>query len=146
MLGDTALSFVPNPAKRGAGEPIDRSMVLDGHISDDPTGLMRALAKPINTVTSTGEALDGRQQQLAAAAKRVEDILDPETQKNFQSVLRDSAVALHAIREILGDEENREKLSQAMQRLPETLDNMNGTFHATERHAQEVHLADGYRA
>ncbi len=131
LLGDTALSFVPDPNKPGAGKPIAPGTVLIGRVSDDPTGLKRALSEPIDTVTNTGKASSAASAQLAAAAKRVEDILDPETQKNAQDVLRDSAAALAAIRQILGDEQNREKLTQAMRRLPDTLDNMNQTFEAT---------------
>ena len=132
LSGDTAMSFMFVPGKPGAGEPIVPGTVLQGSISDDPTGLKQELQKPINTVMDTGEALKKASEQLGAAAKRVEDILDPETQKNVQSVLGDAAVSLATIREMLGDEENREKLSQAMQKLPDTLDNMNATFRSTD--------------
>ena len=33
---------------------------------------------------------------------------------------------------MLGDEENQAKLTEAMKRLPDTLDNMNHTFQATD--------------
>ena len=59
-------------------------------------------------------------------------ILDADTQKNVQSVLRDAAASMETIRNILGDDENREQLSQAMKRLPGTLDSMNATFKATD--------------
>ena len=52
------------------------------------------MAEPIDTVETTGKALTEASKQLGEAAKRVEDILDPETQKNVQSVLRDAAKSL----------------------------------------------------
>ena len=131
LLGDTALTFVPDPKKPGAGELIKPGAILVGKVSDDPTGLKRALAEPIDKVETTGKALTAASKQLGEAAQRVEDILDPETQKNAQSVLRDAAASLKTIRGMLGDEENREKLTQAMKKLPETFDNMNATFDAT---------------
>ena len=149
LSGDTALSFMFNPQKAGAGEPIDPDTVQQGHISDDPTGLKRELQKPINTVMNTGKALEKASEQLGAAARRVEDILDDETQKNVQSVLKDAAVSLATIREMLGDEKNREKLAEAMQRLPDTLDNMNATFRSTDealRAFTEQSSADGQTA
>ena len=136
LLGDTALSFVPNRKKPGAGERITGDTILEGQVVEDPTGLKEALAGPIGTVTNTGEALAAASEQLGKAAKRVEDILDKQTEKDAKSVLADSAVALKAIREMLGDEENRKKLTQAMNRLPDTLDNMNNTFKATNEALQ----------
>jgi phospholipid/cholesterol/gamma-HCH transport system substrate-binding protein len=132
LLGDTAISFIPNPKRPGANEPIDVSKVLVGQISDDPTGLKRALSEPIDTVTDTGRALTAASKQLGKAASRVEEILDEETQKNAQSVLRDSAGALKTIQKLLGDEENQAKLVEAMRKMPETLDTMNHTFRATD--------------
>ena len=133
LLGDTAMVFAPSRDKRAAHKPIKPSAIIEGLVTDDPTGLKGALQGPINTVENTGRALTDASKQLGAAAHRVEEILDAETQENAQSVLRDAAVSLKAIRGILGNEENREKLSQAMQRLPDTLDSMNATFQATDK-------------
>jgi phospholipid/cholesterol/gamma-HCH transport system substrate-binding protein len=132
LSGDTALIFVADPRKPGAGKPIAADTTLQGKVSDDPTGLKRELQKPIDTVMDTGRALKEASEQLGRAAHRVEEILDPDTQKNVQSVLKDAAASLSTIRGMLGDEENREKLSQAMKRLPDTLDNMNATFKSTD--------------
>jgi phospholipid/cholesterol/gamma-HCH transport system substrate-binding protein len=76
--------------------------------------------------------LKAASEQLGSAARRVEEILDPETQRNVQSVLRNAASALGTINEMLGDEQNREKLSEAVKKLPDTLDSMNATFHSTD--------------
>ncbi len=132
LLGDTALVFIPNPNKSGAGQPVKPGTTLHGMFSDDPTGLKRALADPIDTVSNTGRALTAASDQLSKAAKRVEDILDPDTQKNAQDLLRDMAASMATIRDMLGDEKNREQLSQAVQKLPDTLESMNHTFKATE--------------
>jgi phospholipid/cholesterol/gamma-HCH transport system substrate-binding protein len=132
LSGDTALTFAPDPKRPGAGKRIEADNILKGYISDDPTGLKKELAKPIDIVADTGKALTAASKQLGEAANRVEEILDANTQKNVQSVLRDSAVSMETIRNMLGDEENREKLSQAVKRLPDTLDSMNATFKATE--------------
>ena len=146
LLGDTAMVFAPSSAGGASRKPIEPGTILEGKVSDDPTGLKRALESPINTVKNTGEALTAASKQLGEAAHRVEEILDADTQKNVQSVLKDSAASMQTIREMLGDEENREKLSQAMKRLPDTLDNMNATFRATEdtlRKFTERSSADG---
>ena len=94
LLGDTALAFIPNPGKPGAGEPIEPGTILDGKVSDDPTGLKRALQRPDRHREDTGKALTAASKQLGEAAHRVEDILDAETQKNVQSVLSDAAASL----------------------------------------------------
>jgi len=132
LSGDTALTFSVIPGAPGAGEPIAPGTLIKGNIPDDPTGLKRELQRPIDTVIDTGKALKAASEQLGEAARRVEEILDADTQKNVQSVLRDAAASLETIRNTLGDEENREKLSQAMKKLPDTLDSMNRTFQATD--------------
>jgi phospholipid/cholesterol/gamma-HCH transport system substrate-binding protein len=133
LSGDTALAFSFVPGRPGAGKPIDPNTILHGYVSDDPTGLKRELQKPIDTVMDTGKALKEASEQLGAAARRVEEILDPDTQKNVQSVLKDAAASLSTIREMLGDDQNREKLSQAVRKLPDTLDSMNSTFQSTDK-------------
>lgn len=57
LLGDTALAFVPNPNKTYAGKQITEGTLLQGQVTDDPTGLKRALSDPIDTVSNTGRAL-----------------------------------------------------------------------------------------
>jgi phospholipid/cholesterol/gamma-HCH transport system substrate-binding protein len=145
LLGDTALVFIADPKRPGAGQRIPPGAILDGLISDDPTGLKKALESPINTVVETGKALTAASKQLGEAAHRVEEILDPETQKDAKALLRDAAASLASIRKMLGDDENREKLSQAMQSLPETLNRMNATFKATDETLQKFsqRSADG---
>jgi phospholipid/cholesterol/gamma-HCH transport system substrate-binding protein len=129
---DTVLAFERDRTKPDPGEPIAAGTTLEGQLSDDPTGLKKQLAEPIDTVTNTGLALTAASKQLGEAAHRVEEILDSKTQKNVQSVLEDAAASLKTIHGILGDEENREKLAQAIKRLPDTLDNMNATFRSTD--------------
>ena len=87
---------------------------------------------PINTVKNTGKALTEASEQLGAAAKRVEDILNDDAQRDVRDILRDAAKSLKAIQKVLGDEENQTKLAEAMSKLPDTLDNMNRTFTATD--------------
>jgi phospholipid/cholesterol/gamma-HCH transport system substrate-binding protein len=136
LSGDTALSFIPNPNKPGAGKPIQRDVPLVGKISEDPTGVKRvledALKSPIDTVNSTGKALTAASEQLGKAAQKIEEIFDPETQRNAKSVLRDAAASLKTIQSVLGDEASRKKLTDAMAKLPDTLDNMNHAFHRAD--------------
>ncbi len=40
--------------------------------------------------------------------------------------------SLKIVQRVLGDEENQAKLAEALQKLPDTLDNMNHTFQATD--------------
>lgn len=135
LSGDTALVFSLPPDRRGVGNPVPPDTLLKGAESGDPgdpTGLKRELKKPIDSVQNTGEALTAASKKLGEAADRVEEILDPEAQQNVQSILRDSAAALKTIQGVLGDEESRDKLTEAMKKLPDTIDNMNNTFKATD--------------
>jgi phospholipid/cholesterol/gamma-HCH transport system substrate-binding protein len=132
LLGDTSVALAADPRLPGAGKPIEPNAILQGRVSEDPTGLKGMLAEPIGTVNRTGEALTDASKQLGAAAKRVEDILDQETQTDMRSIMHDAAKSLRTIHNILGDEENQAKLSEAIKRLPSTLDNMNRTFQATD--------------
>jgi phospholipid/cholesterol/gamma-HCH transport system substrate-binding protein len=154
LLGDTAISFLPEAevsvegtrekllstqpkAKPAKPEPIAPGTILQGYIQEDPTGVKKALEaalkSPIDTVNSTGEALRAASIELGQAARKIEDIFDPETQKNAKDVLRDAAASLKTVKSILGDEENRQKLSDALKKLPETFDNMNHTFKSTDQ-------------
>lgn len=132
LFGDTAVVFYPRESKRYAHVPVEPGTQLSGRVSDDPTGLKRQLAGPINTVQETGEALTAASKKLAAAAERVENILSPEAEKNVRSILRDASKSLAVIQKVLGDEKNRDKLTDALTRLPDTLDNMNRTFASTD--------------
>ena len=62
LLGDTAITFVPDPKKPAAGELIKPGTILVGKVSDDPTGLKKALAEPIDTDQDHRRGADGRQQ------------------------------------------------------------------------------------
>ncbi len=130
--GDTALAFIASPRKPGAGELIEPGVVLPGRFSDDPTGLKQVMQEPIDTVTGTGRALTDASKKLGAAADRVEDILNDQTKSDVQSILRDAAKTMKDVQTILGNEENRTKLAEAVNKLPQTIDNMNRTFAATE--------------
>jgi phospholipid/cholesterol/gamma-HCH transport system substrate-binding protein len=146
LLGDTAVTFVPNPKKSNLREPIARDKTLIGMVSDDPTGLKTALKGPIDTVEETGKALTIASKQLGEAAHRIDDILNPEAQDNVQNILRDAAKSLRTIQKVFGDEENTTKFTDALNKLPETLDNMNHTFQATDdtlRKFTERSRADG---
>lgn len=127
LLGDTSLSFVPVPDTPGAGQQIEPGIVLVGDVSDDPTGLKRALQGPIDTVNQTGLALKEASEQLRSAAKKVENILDSE-ESNIREVMENAAESLKAVRKVLGDKETQDRLADAMQQLPDTLNNMSETF------------------
>ncbi len=131
LLGDTALTFVPSERKPGVGELIKPGAVLTGEVSDDPTGLKRALAGPINTVNETGLALRDASVQLKSAAKKVETILDQQ-QGRIDEVMENAAESLKAVRTILGDKETQDRLAEAMKKLPNTFDDMSRTFRAAD--------------
>ena len=133
LSGDTALTFIANPQKPGAGILIAADTILKGSVSDDPTGLKKELKEPIDTVQNTGKELSEASRKLGEAADSVKKILNPEAQENVRSILKDTAAALKVIQGALGDEESQEKLTQAMRKLPDTLDNMNATFESTNK-------------
>ncbi len=136
LLGDTALSFVPDPAKVAPARPahpaqgrpprprLRRSHRLEG-----------ALQGPINTVNETGEALKEASRQLGQAAKKVDELLDSERGR-IHDVLDNAAESLGALRNVLGDRETQQRLAEAMKKLPDTLDNMNHTFHSADESLQ----------
>lgn len=131
LLGDTTLSFIPVPDMPGAGVVVKSGAKLVGEVSDDPTGLKRALQGPIDTISNTGLALKDASDQLRSAAKKVEDILDSE-EGNIRDVMENAAESLKAIRKVLGDKETQDQLAAAMQRLPETLNSMSDTFQSAD--------------
>jgi len=146
LLGDTALAFLPNRHLPGAREPIDRESILEGRVSNDPTGLMQALSRPISKVEETGEALTAASKKLGAAAQRVEDILNEDAQRNVRDILRDAAQSLKVVHKVLGDEANQTKLAESLSKLPDTIDSMNRTFQATDetlRRFTQKSLKDG---
>ncbi len=132
FMGNTAVVFIPSMMKRGRGQPVEPGAVIEGAYSSDPTGLKGELQGPIDTVTNTGVALTKASEQLNAAAKRVELILNDKAQRDISNILNDAAQSLKIIQRLLGNEENQRKLSDAVGRLPETLDNMNRTFASTD--------------
>ena len=132
LMGNTAISFIANSEKSAHRQPIDREKILIGKVSNDPTGLMTALSEPIDNIKNTGDALTAASKQLGEAAKRVEDIRSPDAQKDVQDILRDAAKSLRVMQRMLGDEDNQTKLTESLRRLPDTLDNMNRTFQATD--------------
>ncbi|MEN6450978.1 MAG: MlaD family protein [Thermoguttaceae bacterium] len=131
LFGDTAVSFMP-VSDKAAPHVIEPNTTLEGQVSDDPTGLKRALQGPINTVTETGEALKQASQQLGRAAKNVDDMLSSERSR-IHDVLENAAESLKAFRTVLGDRETQQRLGEAMKKLPDTLDNMNQTFRSADR-------------
>ncbi|MCE5267388.1 MAG: MlaD family protein [Planctomycetaceae bacterium] len=132
VAGDAALSFIPDPEKKSLrGQRIPDGTELQGRVSDDPTGLKRALQGPINTVEETGEALKQASLQLGSAAKKVDELLDAERSR-IHDVLDNAAESLKAMRTVLGDRETQQRLGEAMKKLPDTLDNMNETFHSAD--------------
>jgi phospholipid/cholesterol/gamma-HCH transport system substrate-binding protein len=132
LLGDTALVFIPSLDKRLRHVPVERDAILTGRVSDDPTGLKRALQGPINTVQETGEALTAASKKLGEAAERVEKILNEDAQRDVRDILHDAAKSLKVVQKVLGDEENQSKLADALSKLPNTLESMNRTFVATD--------------
>lgn len=130
LLGDTALAFVANPRKQGAGQPVDPNAVIEGRVSDDPTGLKTALEAPINTVVQTGQALTEASNELKLAARKVSELLDSE-QRQLHDVLENAAGSLKALRTVIGDPETQQRLAEAVKKMPDTLDSMNETFRTT---------------
>ncbi|MFZ1932639.1 MAG: MlaD family protein [Thermoguttaceae bacterium] len=132
LMGNTALVFIPSMVKGARRVRVTAGTVMVGRYSSDPTGLKRELQGPIDTVTNTGVALTKASEQLNAAAKRVELILNDKAQRDVANILNDAAQSLKVIQKMLGNEENQKKLADAVSRLPDTLDNMNHTFASTD--------------
>ena len=106
--------------------------MLDGRVSDDPTGMKWALHAPINTVNETGEALKDASRQLGRAAKKVDELLDSEQGPHSRRAGQRRRVA-RRIRNVLGDKETQQRLAEAMKKMPDTLDTMNQTFRSADK-------------
>jgi len=129
LFGDTAVEFKSSKDRGARHVPIESGTLVVGEPpSDDPTGLNASLKDPIDTVTNTGKALTKASEQLGAAAKRVEDILNDDAQRDVRDILHDAAKSLKVVNNVLGDKENQTKLADALGELPNTLKKMNDTF------------------
>ncbi len=131
FLGDTSLTFVASEPRPTTRELVPPNTVLEGRVSEDPTGLKRALSGPIRTVNDTGEALREASVELKAAARNVNRILNSE-EVQIHKVLKNAGEALGAVSAILGDQDTQRRLTVAMKNMPATLDNMNKTFQAAQ--------------
>jgi phospholipid/cholesterol/gamma-HCH transport system substrate-binding protein len=132
LMGDTAI-VVERSSREGASHKrIDPAIPLPGKTSDDPTGLMKALADPINKVKSTGDALTAASAKLGAAADRVGDILNEKNQQRIEHLIDDTAKSMAVIRRGLGDENDQKSLAEALKQLPHTLTKLDNTFARAE--------------
>ena len=99
LLGDTALVVRPRSAsKPGADEPIEPDTILKGRVSDDPTGLKRALQEPDRHRQNTGKALtDGQQASSARPPSGSKTSSNDDAQQDVADILRDAAESLKVI-------------------------------------------------
>jgi phospholipid/cholesterol/gamma-HCH transport system substrate-binding protein len=129
LLGETSLSFV---AEGPPPKTLDRCYAFEGHVSDDPTGMKRALETalkaPIDTITTTGQSLSAAADELKKAAGKVDSLLDDTTQKHMKDAISTAADTLDALKIVLGDRAAQERLREAMTKLPDTLDVMHDAF------------------
>ena len=66
--------------------------------------------------------------KLGAASDCVKDILNKIYKEKVKNILDDTPKSLKAFQKILGNEENQQKLADAIKKLPDTIDSMNRTF------------------
>ena len=97
-----------------------------------PTGLKRSLAGPINTVENTGKVLMVAECAVGRAARRVEDILRLERKGTFRRSSGTPPRRSRRSRTFLATNRIRRGSVESLRRLPDTLDNMNHTFQATD--------------
>jgi phospholipid/cholesterol/gamma-HCH transport system substrate-binding protein len=147
LSGDTALVFAPVAGRPGAGQLLDPDAALVGANTGDPSDLMKEfkneLKAPIETISNTARSLGDAADQLGRAAKRVEITLDDPTVANIQKSFARAAQSLDSLQEILGDEKNRAKLTDALQKLPKTIDNVSSTFESAESALRKFTEPDG---
>ncbi len=132
LMGNTSIVFAPMQHSVARHEPIESGEPLTANPSEVPAGLREALKKTMETVGDTGDALKLASEKLAAAAERVDNILNDKTQIRIQQIIDDTAASMKVIRKGLGDENNQKKLADALNKLPDTLEKMNNTFARTD--------------
>jgi phospholipid/cholesterol/gamma-HCH transport system substrate-binding protein len=136
-MGDTSLIFSANKDLGNlVGKLIEPNSTILGYESTDPSGLKSALSDPINTVNTTGRALEQAALSLQMLSNKIDKLLDEKRDK-IDSGLDDAAESLAAIRTILGNKQNQDNLAEAMRTLPSTLENMNQAFATTNASLQK---------
>ncbi len=142
LLGKTSLHFRRLKDQPAVGALVDTEKVLIGRVAPDPLDSLSAvtttldqLAKPIRQAS---EALAGAGDELKAAAKKVDTILDEQTQDNLQEATRLAKESLEGIRDMIGEKETRDRLKTALDRLPDDLATLSNTMKKAEKRLDEV--------
>ncbi len=128
FVGNTLVEIVVDPKDLNLRKRIGDGASLRSEVNNDPTGLQSTLKNPINIVSHTGAALTRASDKLGAASDCVKDILNEDAKEKVKNILDDTAKSLKAFQKILGNEENQQKLADAIKKLPDTIDSMNRTF------------------
>ncbi|NQU21699.1 MAG: MCE family protein [Candidatus Nealsonbacteria bacterium] len=126
VLGDTSLEFhrVGRPEEY---TPLEDGAVLEGKVSQDPTGLMNALEQPIQTVQYTGQALADASASLKTAADKITVLVETNETAITETIAEARATleSVHRVADVadrlIGDEESQKQIREALNQLPGTL-------------------------
>ena len=148
VLGDTSLEFHRTGRPKDY-TPLEDGAVIQGKLSQDPTGLMGALEQPIQTVQHTGQALADASESLKKAADKITALVDKNETAITETIAEAKATleSVHRVAEVadrlIGNEESQRNIREALNQLPGTLTQVKKTMDLAVANLEDLHEFTG---
>lgn len=127
FLGDALLEFVPSSDPAASAEPIQDGEYLDGVVTSDPLDAMRVLVNLEGDMVRALGSIQDAGNEVGQVARNM-NVLVENNQDQFNRIMAKSEQALDrfdsamaTVNELVGDEELRDKLRQALEDVPQVL-------------------------
>ncbi len=141
LLGDASLEFIRSDDPKLSTAPILYGDKLKGRLKMSPMSLVEnwedRISDVMGTVNTAGKALTVASEDLGAAAKKVGNLLD-EHKENIDDAIAQAATLTKSINNIIGEPETQAKLRQAVQDLPDTLNQLRNTMSLAETNLENL--------
>lgn len=148
VLGDTSLEFRPTGRPEDY-TPWEEGAVIQGKVSEDPTGLMTALQQPIQTVQHTGQALADASDSLKKAADEIAALVN-KNEAAITDTIAEARATLKSVRRVaevtdrlIGDEQSQQQIREALNQLPGTLAQVKKTMDLAVANLEDLHEFTG---
>lgn len=129
--GDAVLDFVPSNDKNLPNKPVKNGELLVGMVESDPlaviTQLQGDLSVAIRSIAVTSD-------EVGTLAGRMTDMIESNAEQGgriinkAEKVIDGVQLAVDSINQVVGDDQLKKDLSQALQRVPDLLTQMEETF------------------
>ena len=127
VLGDAMLEFVPSGETGASTEQIEDGEYLDGVVASDPFDVMRVVVDLEEDMTQALGSIQGAGEEVGLVARNMNALLET-NEEQFARVMTKSeraldqfSVAMTTVNEIIGDDEMRDRLRDALNQVPEVL-------------------------